>query len=193
VPVASVPAIASVGAIDPPDPIFALIEAQEVACAECSRCFDVFWEFERQAKKTHGPRPSGLIAWRYYGAIGDYGIDEAREKFLNQPGANREQVEAEYQDAKRRLATRGDECLAWEHRTGVAPFHEQAKRALESEDNARMKMTMTAPTTLAGMAALIDLVREDLADGMDFEDDGWRAAALETVASALTWMNKDAA
>jgi hypothetical protein len=36
-------------------------------------------EAQFQAEKTHGRRPSQLIAWRNYEAIGEYGIDNARE------------------------------------------------------------------------------------------------------------------
>jgi hypothetical protein len=99
---------------------------------------------------------------RSYSAIGGSEIDRAREKFLSQPGADREQIEKEYLDAKARLAAAERACVDWNYRAGVAPLREQYERANDAWREAVMRMARTKPVTPAGAAALIDYARRDI-------------------------------
>jgi hypothetical protein len=139
---------------------------------------------EAEAREKYGTRPWELIEWRNYSSIGEYEIDKAREEFLSRPGADRDKVEAEYQDAKRRLAARGYECIAWDYRTGVAFLREQYECATIAKERAAIRMARTKPTTPAGAAALIGQAHRELMTG----EVGWEMTALRTIAVSLAQM-----
>jgi hypothetical protein len=124
-------------------------------------------------------------------AIGGAEIDRAREKFLSQPGADREQIEKEYLDAKARLAAAERACVDWDYRAGVAPLREQYEHANDAWRKTVMRMARTKPVTPAGAAALIDYARRDIDIGKSVI--GWPTVALKTVVRALTSMNAEAA
>jgi hypothetical protein len=67
------------------------------------------------AKAEHGQRPSGLIRWRRYGAIGDSEIERARNEFLCDAitAAERRKIESEYRDARLRYAAAVCACAEW--------------------------------------------------------------------------------
>ncbi len=69
---------------------------------------------EADQKRKHGRMPSQLIAWRYYSAIGESGIEDARDRFLKKRGrADPAQIEAEYIDAKKRYKATSRHITAW--------------------------------------------------------------------------------
>jgi hypothetical protein len=146
---------------------------------------------EEEAAKTFRRRPWPLIDWRNYSAIGEHEIDRAREEFLMQPGADPEQIEKEYQDARRREAAAEYECIAWEQLTGVAPLREQFERAQSAEDRAASRMAHTKPTTTAGIGALITYIWNEAKDDLNSWD--WSTIALKTAVVSLAQMNKEAA
>jgi hypothetical protein len=87
-----------------PDLVFALIDAHKARTKEWLRLYSKLDKAQLQAGETHGPRPWELIEWRNYSAIGGQEIDDRRKEFLNQPGADRKQVEKEFRDANAREA-----------------------------------------------------------------------------------------
>jgi len=50
---------------------------------------------ELEAAKRHGQRPADYIEWHPYFAADEDTIDFYRQRFLDEPGANRERIEAE--------------------------------------------------------------------------------------------------
>jgi hypothetical protein len=163
------------------DPIFALIDAHKARAKEWSRLYSKLDEAQCQAQETHGPRPWDLIAWRNYQAIGGRELDDRREEFLRQPGADRKQVEKEYRDAKAREAAAERAGVEWDHRVGISPLREQYERANAAERRAAMRMARTKPTTPAGAAAMIAYTRRDIMEGKV----DWQMVALKTAAAAL--------
>ena len=166
------------------DPIFAMIAEHKRLEKEWLRLSNELDLAEAEARKKYGAQPLDLIEWRNYSAIGEYGIDKAREEFLSLPGADRDKVEAEYQDAKRRFAARGYECIAWDYRTGVAFLREQYECAKIAMERAPIRMARTKQTTPAGAAALISQVRRELMTG----EVGWETTALRMIAVSLAQM-----
>jgi hypothetical protein len=172
--------------VPPADPIFGLIDAQKALQKKWHRLGSKLGNAQHQASETHGTRPSPLIAWRNYSAIGGSEIDDRREEFLSQPGADREQIEKEYLDAKERLAAAERAGVEWDHRVGLASLREQVESADSAERKAAMRLARTKPMTPAGAGALIAYVlqRERMYGGFE----GWEIRALKTVAGALAKM-----
>jgi hypothetical protein len=168
------------------DPIYAAIEQHRKFVAESDRLYDELQKAENAAEKKHGRRPSALIAWRSYSAIGASEIDDRREEFLRQPGADRKQVEREYRDAKDRARAAARAGLEWDKRTGVAPLRQLYERTRRAETAVGRRMAKTKPTTPAGAAALVDYVRHDIEIG---EGPEWHKIALATTAAALSRMS----
>ncbi len=178
-------AVAAASAIES-DPIYAAIKQHRKLVAESDRRYDELQKAEHAAEKKHGRRPSALIDWRGYSEIGASEIDDRREEFLRQPGADRKQVEREYRYAKycARAAVRAG--LEWDKRTGVAPLRQRYERTRRAETAAGRRMAKTKPTTPAGAAALVNYVRHDIEIG---EGPGWHKIALATTAAALNRMS----
>ena len=171
------------------DPIFALIAAHKALDKEWSRALDVRDEAIFAAHETHGKRPSPSVSWRGYGEVGEDGLGRLRNQFLNEAGANPEQIEKEYQDAKATLAANIRAEREWYQRTGVEPLREQCERAESDEWEAGLEMAMTEPTTLAGAAAMIDYAWPEVVNGAT-DEDAWPLVAIKTVSAALTRMNE---
>ena len=167
------------------DPIFGLIAEHKRLFEESLRLYSELDTAESQAGRTHGKQPSPYIAWRNRSTLDGELIDDAREKFLRQPGADSEQIEKEYQDAKARLADAKRAGGEWDRRTGIAPLRNQCELASRAENEAAMRMARMKPTTPAGAGALIDLIRRELVDS---EPSDWMMTALETAAAALAEM-----
>jgi hypothetical protein len=110
---------------------------------------------------------------------------------LRQPGADCEQVEREYQDANARLVAAEYECIAWDHRTRIAPLRKEYEAAKLAARSSARRMARTMPTTAAGGGALISYICSDLKDDLDPRN--WSTVALKTVAVSLSRMNKEAA
>jgi hypothetical protein len=77
------------------DPIFVAIQKHQKLLKEWIRLYEVLGKAENKAKKKHGRRPSSLIAWRNYSAIGGHEIDDRREEFLRLPGIDPKRIEKE--------------------------------------------------------------------------------------------------
>ena len=173
------------------DPVFAMIAEHKALVKEWHRINTKLDNARCDASETHGFRPWPRIAWRDYSMIGNYEIDKVRDKFSRAPGADHEQVEREYQDAKARLAAAERAGPEWDQRAGVAPLREQFERATWEEHRAATRLARTKPDTVAGAAALlVYLTRRERVYG-GFE--GWEFRALRTAAAALTRIGAEAA
>jgi hypothetical protein len=164
------------------DPIFDAIKIHQNLVRVADGLYDKLNRAEFRARKKHGSRPWPLIAWRNYGAIGGHEIDNRRDEFLHQPGANRKQIEKEYRDAKAREAAAESAGIEWDMRAGITELRDEYERAERAQHSAVMKMVRTKPTTPAGVAALITVTRRDIGAG----DTEWHVAALKTAASACS-------
>lgn len=136
------------------------------------------------------PRPSTLIAWRTYTAIGHSEIEQFRDQLLADPRANRRKIEAEYQKAKadERDAIRMERD--WYKRNGLAALKAETDRASKAYDKAGTALTRIRPTTIAGAGALIGYVgytAHELAC-----ECVWHAPAVANAARALLAMPDEA-
>jgi hypothetical protein len=175
----------------PPDPIFAAIAEHKALRKEWHRLNEKLDNAEGRASETHGCRPKSLIWWGDHDVFFEDHLDSRREKFLSEPGADREQVEKEYLDAKARLAAAERAGVEWDHRAGIAPLREQNERVNAAERRAATRLARTKPTTVAGAAVLLTyVVRLERVYG-GFE--GWEIHALRTAAAALTRIGAEAA
>jgi hypothetical protein len=162
------------------DPIFDAIKIHQNLVRIADGLYEKLNRAEFKARKKHGSRPSSLIAWRNYGAIGGHEIDDRRDEFLHRPGANREQIEKEYRIAKAREAAAERAGIEWDTRAGITELRDEYEHAARAQHSAVMRMVRTKPTTPAGVAALITFTRRDIEAG----DTEWHMAALKTAASA---------
>ena len=77
------------------DPIFAAIEKHRKLFKAWNALYDALERAETKAKKKYGRRPSSLVAWRNYSAIGGSEIEDRREEFLKLPGIDPKKIEKE--------------------------------------------------------------------------------------------------
>jgi hypothetical protein len=175
------------------DPAFAAIAEHKARAKEWGRLSSKLDNAQLQATKTHGHRPWELIAWRNYPATGSRELDDRREEFLRQPGADRKQVEKEYRDAKAREGAAERAGVEWEHRVGIAPLREQYERANVAERRAAMRMARTKPTTPAGAAALVDYIRRDIMVDAPLVRTGQWSHSRRRPAHLSGWRRHDAA
>jgi hypothetical protein len=168
------------------DPAFGAIAAHKALQKEWHRLYMKLDEAECNALKTDPDRPGSFIEWRDYSVVGGYDLDRARDNFLCVPGANHEQVEKEYQDAKARLAAAERARDEWDLRVGIAPLREQFGRIDWEEHRAARRLARTKPESVAGAAAVLAYLTQRNRVYGGFE--GWEFRALETVAAALTRM-----
>jgi hypothetical protein len=166
------------------DPALVAVERYRALSAESTRLYGELDEAQREAVKTHGRRPFALIPWRHYGAIGGSEIDHARDQFLSEPDANAEAIEQEYQDAKQRERDAERAGAEWDRQTGLDVLRQRYESVRAAEIEAGERMARTEPTTPAGAAALIAVVKEELDDCGGISTD-WELTALETAAVAL--------
>jgi hypothetical protein len=165
------------------DPTFQLIAKYEATLREVSKSYDELDQAEFKASKAHGRRPWSLIAWRNYSAIGGIEIDRARDEFLEDDGDDRDQIEREYADAKRREQAAERAGEEWDLRTNIAPLRKKFDDARELSNKLEEQLAQMKPTTVAGAAALLECVRNDLL--IDQATPDWRLRALETLVSSL--------
>jgi hypothetical protein len=173
------------GKIAATDPIFAAIAEHKAREREWMRLGCKLGDAEDEASTKYGDRPSSLIAWRNYSAMGGPRIDDRRELFLSQPGADRKQIEKEYRDAKEREAAAVRAGAEWDQRNGLTPLREQAEHAKSAENKAAMRLARTKPTTPAGAGALVAYTLRDIKDHLPTI---WSKAALKTVSASLARM-----
>jgi hypothetical protein len=162
------------------DPVYALINTHRALAADWYKLCETLDAAEGEAAAVHGHRPSKLIMWRNY-CIGGSEIDYRREVLLSDPGANRKQIEREYQDAKGRERAQHEAALDWDKTTGTVQLREQRRRAHGAERAAVMAMAETMPKTPAGAGVFLTYVLQDMENG----EAHWHPIALNTLARAL--------
>jgi hypothetical protein len=79
-----------------------------------------------------------------------------------------------------------DERAAWEwdERAGLEELQDRREEVVDAEEQHRMRLAQTKPSTVAGAAALVAYVVED----MEIGGHEWQTLALETVVEALNSM-----
>jgi hypothetical protein len=169
------------------DPIFAALAGFKAREKEYRHISDKLEAAAFNAVETHGKRPLDWILWRNCDAFWESMVDRRREEFLSEPGADREQIETEYEDAKARLAAAGKAAAEWDRRAGIASLRKQCAAANRAAQKAGMRMARTEATTPGGAAAMINYARREYAC------DELAAVAFRTVARALAMMSKEAA
>jgi hypothetical protein len=102
--------------------------------------------------------PCPLVAWRNYSHIGGSEIERAREEFLALPGADPEKIEQEYRSVKADERAKEQALEDWYARNGMAKLKAEADRATKFQEAAHLAVLTTRPTTIAGVAAVLDYV-----------------------------------
>lgn len=166
------------------DPIFEMIKEHHHLYNEWDRIGTEFDKAEGKVSHTIERRPSTLIAWRNYSAIGGHEIDEMRDRLLAEPRANRKKVEREYRQAKKRERLAIEAERQWYERHDLARSKDSYKRIIEVESQAREALAKVQPTTPAGAAELIACVCRDMEVG--YSD--WQLEALTNATRALRVM-----
>jgi hypothetical protein len=163
-----------------PDPIFVALTEHRRRYREWSGLCAELSNAESEVKEY---RPSTLIAWRNYSAIGGGEIEMMRDRLLAEPRANRKKIEQEYQKAKadERAADRAER--EWYKRNGLAGLQAETDRASKAEQKASLALTRIRPTTTAGAGALVAYIRKQV-EG----EEHWQIAALANAARALHGM-----
>jgi hypothetical protein len=167
---AAVPVAAAVA----PDPIFAAIAAHKALSKKVDQLYDKIDLAESEASKTFGRRPFELSGWT------------DREWRLQQPGADRERIEAEHQEAMRREREAEQAAKDWDKRTGIAPLRREYEQTRRTREAAARRLSKTKATTVAGAAALVEYVRRDISPDFDIE---WHEVALKTAVTSLAQLN----
>jgi hypothetical protein len=174
------------------DPIFAAIAEHKAREKEWLHLTGKLDDAKYIAQRKHGVRPNDWIWWRNVDVFYEDHLESRREEFLKQPGADREQIEKEYLDAKARLAAAERAGIEWDQRTGIAPDRKQYEHSNRAERRAAMRMARTKPTTPAGAAGLITYVRREIEACLGGVEE-WQMPALKTAAAALAQMTREAA
>lgn len=169
------------------DPIYAAIKARKAAFARFSNAADERDRREAAARTEHGPPPQPFIRWRGHSDIGGSEIERVRDEYLRHAGRDIDAVAAvwaEYRDAKQRYAARLREISEWNRRAGTAEAAKRLDRAIAELRRTETELCETAPTTKAGVAALLRYALDD-----DFDSDvNWHLAAVEVAAVAVAEM-----
>jgi len=87
----------------------------------------------------------------------------------------------------RRCRTENRSGDDWPGQAITEPFYDRWNLADRAERKAAMRMARTEPTTLAGVAAMIDHIQREVAAGSDNVED-WLPTSLKTAGAALTRM-----
>jgi hypothetical protein len=168
------------------DPIFAAIDNHRKLLNAWVALYAALDRAEFKAQKKHGRRPLALVAWRNYSAIGGSEIDDRREDFLRQPGADPKKIEKEYLAAKARERAGKRAMSAWDKSAGLAAQRRELERAITAEQQAAVRMAKTKPRTAVGAAAMLRYVKTDMEGG----DIPWHMIALGTIINTLAAWGK---
>jgi hypothetical protein len=181
---AALPALAVSAVVAGTDPIHAAIEHFKQVSAETFRIAAELDDAEGLAWKVYGHRPIALVEWRDHDAIGDSEIEQFRDELLSRDGADKNKIEAEYQDAKAREKRVFEAQEQWDVRTGLTNLRSKSEAAWDARAAAEDRLAQTYPTTPAGAAAFMDIVIAD----MEVGNAPWQDKALATISAALRTM-----
>jgi hypothetical protein len=116
------------------------------------------------ARKKIGPRPYKSVLWRTYG-VDESDIKEKRDLYLEQRCRNQARLDD-----------------IWIRRAGVGKLRKRLDRDLAEETIVADRLSRTKPTTLAGVAALIEYASSDFEHSTPMD---WQCQALATAAAVL--------
>lgn len=170
-----------------PDPIFSALDAFRKGQRLSLDLYTELDEAEATAKRHTGePRPWRLIRWRHYSAIGGSELADRREEFLRDWAKGDPTltmiVEAEYEDAKEREQAARAAGVDWDTKNGLTDLRERYHRTEGDVNTAVRRLSETEPTTVAGCAALVQAVAEEIEGG----EMAWFEPGLRNAARALT-------
>jgi hypothetical protein len=172
------------------DPAFAALEAY----VEADRLHGIISdELEAAENKIEEPRPFQLIAWREYSAIGDDGIEAARDLFIVRGDAPAAQIEQEFCAAKKRLDAAKRALQRFDQRHGITELRQRARASLDAYWAARAALANVVPTTPRGLVALLAFIREETIERYDgdsffFVDLAEHTAHLQAIETAVCTM-----
>jgi hypothetical protein len=164
-----------------PDPIFAMIATHKRLTADWEGLYDQLQEAESEAQTEHGYRPLELIHWRNY-HIGASEIETRREHLLEAGEVDPAAIEREYLDVKARYQAQVAAGEAWDERTDLASLRKDVDRRVAAERRFAKRLSLTLPTTAAGVAALIQYI---LDDDLAADEGFWHMRALRSAIAAL--------
>lgn len=165
------------------DPIFAALDVYRQRADES---FQSFKELEGalSALPDAAPRrPNALIHYgnRHCGSPGE--LKDERDRMLER-GIDPNQVKAGYRKVLRRYAEMLRAGHDWDRKWDVAELRRRERLASEACRAAEMTLAATTPTTIAGVAALLDQVLAEDHYGLDASNE-WGIRALENIATVL--------
>jgi hypothetical protein len=167
-----------------PDPVYAAIEAHRASEKKWMAVASDLDRKESSARKKIGPRPYKSVLWRTYG-VDESDIKEKRDLYLEQRLASPRVIKAEYLDVLERCRKRARLDDIWIRRAGVAKLRKRLDRDLAEETAVADRLSRTKPTTLAGVAALIEYASSDFEHSTPMD---WQCQALATATAVLKAM-----
>ena len=159
----------------PQSKVIQAVERYRLAESIFEGIYDELEEAKFAASGTHGHRPSALIAWRNYSAIGGGEIEMMRDRLLEE-GENAQVVEREYKAAKKQYREIIQAGKDWDRKAGLQKLTQREEEARRELSGSRKALGALTPTSLEEAAALIDLVQKDVEKFDGIED--WEAAVL---------------
>jgi hypothetical protein len=120
-------------------------------------------------------------------AVDESDIKEKRDLYLEQCVASPRVIRAEYLDVLEQCRKQARLDDIWIRRAGVAKLRRRLDEGLAEEDAAANRLSRVKPTTLAGVAALIEYVSSDFKYSCPLD---WQRQALATATAALKAMNE---
>jgi hypothetical protein len=134
------------------------------------------------AEETYRRQPLALIRWRNYSHIGDVEIDGARQRFLAD-GHDKQKIEKEYADAKKRYRSAVKAALDWEKRVGVDALSKSMEQARAEFYAAREALAVVKLESVADASAILKVVHTNLKEFGELDD--WEKAALNNASKFL--------
>lgn len=159
----------------PQSKVIQAVERYRLAESIFNEVYDELQEAQFAASHAHGHRPSALIAWRNYSAIGGGEIEMMRDRLLEE-GENAQIVGREYKAAKKRYREIIQAGKDWDRKAGLQKLTRREEGARRELSDSRKALGTLTPTSLEDAAALVDLVQKDVEKFEEIQD--WEAAAL---------------
>jgi hypothetical protein len=157
--------------------IAAAIDRYTKAYAESERAYDLWDESESAAGKMIGQRPAPMIRWRSF-YIGEGEIEQTRDTLLER-GLDRDEIEAEYRDAKARYRLQVKKGNAWDREAGIADLTDRWHQSYEETEAAKESLLSLPISSTADAIALLAVVCGNLGNGTVLDD--WEVELLANV------------
>jgi hypothetical protein len=157
--------------------VAAAIDRYKKADAESERAYDLWDEAESAAGKKIGQRPTPMIRWRSF-YIGEGEIEQTRDTLLER-GLDRNEIEAEYRDAKARYRLQVKKGNAWDRDAGITDMTDRWHQAYSEAEAAKESLLSVSISSTADAAALLAVACSNLGNGTVLDD--WEVEMLANV------------